>query len=81
MINKMTKSFFALEDNIVDKKLMAYLNSMQFAKRKKSNILSKELLVHYSKHFTEGNLDKATRMLDSHHNTIRKKDGKFDNDS
>eukprot|EP00347_Sterkiella_histriomuscorum_P002512 403367865 len=74
MINKMMKSFFVLEDNIVDKKLMAFLNSMQFARRRQSNILSKEIMISFSKHFTDDNMDKAQKALESHHSSIRKKD-------
>lgn len=71
----MMKSYFVLEDNIIDKKLVAFLNSMQFARRKQSNILSKHLMTIYAKHFTENNMEKAEKVLDSHHNSMRKKDG------
>lgn len=41
MISKMMKTYFVLEDNIVDKKLIEFLNTLKFARRRESNFLSK----------------------------------------
>jgi hypothetical protein len=53
------KVFFALKDNVLDKKLGQFLNNMEFTKRKRGHALMEKFVNFYADNFTNGNKNKA----------------------
>lgn len=68
------RAFFHLSDNVIDKKIKQLIENQNFATRKLTHDLIKELISDYAFHFTNGSLMKAHDMLESHTQHIRKKD-------
>jgi hypothetical protein len=55
------KTFFALKDNVLDKKLSIVVNSQTFANRKQIAQKTLELVSFYAENFTKRNLEDAEK--------------------
>ena len=51
-----------LEDNILDKKLMAYINEKSFTRKKNVNLEIKKIIKFFGKHFTKGKEAEAIKV-------------------
>jgi len=68
------KTFFAEKDNVLDKKVKASVDSMEFSSRTDVIELIKEVVEFFSEHFTDGDNKKAHNVLERHHDSVRRKD-------
>jgi len=53
------KSYFLLKDNVLDKKILNYVDSLQFSKRKTGHELMDKFVKFYAKNFTNNDKEKA----------------------
>lgn len=57
------KSHFNIEDNIIDKKLIKYLDEKTFSSKKNVKNIIDEIVDSFAHRFAQGNKDKAIKML------------------
>ena len=68
------KNFFYVKDNILDKKMKVLIKSYAFANRACIADRLDEIQKFYALYFTKNDINKAKRQLESHENTMRRKD-------
>jgi hypothetical protein len=73
-IKKFSKSYFHIEDNILDKKLSAYVDSKAFSSNKNVKIIISEIVEVYAQNFTENDQVKAKEALMKDNVEMRRKD-------
>lgn len=73
-VKKFIKSYFALQDNVLDKKLMAYIDQKNFTRKKYANEIIKKIHKFFSLHFADGDEQKGIKLLEPQSHEIRKKD-------
>lgn len=71
---KFMKSYFLQNDNIIEKKLLAYIESQSFISKKLVNHQLKKIIKIYSLHFTHGDQKKALYALEKKELEMRRKD-------
>lgn len=68
------KAHFETQDNMVDKKLLAFVKSKGFASRKGVTDVIKDIVAFFAQEFTKGSQKEASNVLNSHGTPIRKTD-------
>jgi hypothetical protein len=68
------KTYFELEDNIIDKKLQKYIDDMTFSSKKNVKEVIKRIISCYAQNFCNGNEDKAKTLLMKENAEMRRKD-------
>lgn len=68
------KSYFHIEDNILDKKLLAYINEKAFTSKKNVKIVIQEIIEVFAENFTNNDSEKAKQVLMTVNVEMRKKD-------
>ena len=58
-MKKFMKSYFMIDDNIIDKKLIRYIDDKTFTSKKNVKHVMKQIVESFAINFTEGNQDKA----------------------
>jgi hypothetical protein len=74
IIKKFMKVHFELSDNVIDKKLRAYIESKNFSHRSELQHTIEDLKYFFAQNFTNGSESKARDILDAHNRQIRKND-------
>lgn len=74
ILKKFMKNFFELPDNVIDKKLLAFIESKSFSHRSDLQHTIDDLRYFFAYNFTNGSDSKARNILEAHHRQIRKKD-------
>eukprot|EP00347_Sterkiella_histriomuscorum_P004047 403361947 len=73
-LQKFVKTFFQFPDNIIDKKLLAYLENKSFVNQKDVNKQLKKIIRLYQTCFTDGSKKKAMYSLEKKEVEMRRKD-------
>jgi len=60
------KDYFENKDNVIDKKIMSYIDSMCFSHRDKIKYMIRDLRTFFAEHYTNGSLVKAKAVLEAH---------------
>jgi hypothetical protein len=68
------KTYFELEDNIIDKKLQKYIDDMTFSSKKNVKEVIKRIILCYAQNFCNGNEEKAKTLLMKENAEMRRKD-------
>jgi hypothetical protein len=68
------KTYFELEDNIIDKKLQKYIDDMTFSSKKNVKEVINRIIECYAKNFCNGNQEKARTLLMKENVEMRRKD-------
>jgi len=68
------KSFFIIKDHLLDKKILAYLDSKEFSRKKHVNKYMKKIIVFYAENFENNNMNKARVALEKKDVEMRRKD-------
>ena len=68
------KTYFELEDNIIDKKLQKYIDDMTFSSKKNVKEVIKRIISCYAQNFCNGNEEKAKTLLMNENAEMRRKD-------
>ena len=68
------KTFFIIKDNLLDKKILAYLDSKEFSRKKHVNRYMKKIIVFYAENFENNNMNKARFALEKKDVEMRRKD-------
>ena len=57
------KTFFVIEDNVIDKKIKKYIDDQTFTSKKNVKIVIEQIIECYAENFTHGNIEQARRVL------------------
>lgn len=68
------KSHFHIVDNVIDKKLQAYIDSKAFTSTKNVKVVIQEIIEAFAKNFTDNNVKKAGAFLSDVNVEMRRKD-------
>ena len=68
------KTYFEIEDNIIDKKLQKYIDDQTFSSKKNVKEVIKRIITCYAQNFCEGNEEKARSILMKENLEMRRKD-------
>lgn len=74
IINKFAKNYFEIKDNTLELRVKQFILSQPFRESKELAMLSRDLIIFYSKAFTRDDVDLARKILNNKNTTIRKKD-------
>ncbi len=68
------KSYFALEDNVIDKQIQKYIDDQTFTSKKNAKNIIEQIIECYAENFTGGNKEKAQKIFSNENVQIRQKD-------
>lgn len=68
------KNFFELPDNVIDKKLLAFIESKSFSHRSELQHSIEDLRFFFAYNFTNSSDSKARDILEAHNRQVRKSD-------
>mmetsp|Transcript_13148 Transcript_13148/g.22248 ORF Transcript_13148/g.22248 Transcript_13148/m.22248 type:complete len:198 (-) Transcript_13148:1183-1776(-) len=74
ILKKFCKEYLVLKDNVLDKKLMAYVDSKSFAHRMRIAHVIRDLRLFFALHFTDNSVRQAKAILESHNTQMRRSD-------
>jgi hypothetical protein len=63
-LQKFTKDFFEINDNVLEKKLLVNLKTKTFVSRTQLSHINEDLNIFFAQHFADGSRTLAKRMLD-----------------
>ena len=73
-MKKFMKTYFIIEDNIIEKKLQKYIDDMSFSSKKNVKNIIQKMIECYAENFCDGNRDKARTLLLEVDIEMRRKD-------
>ncbi|CDW91778.1 xenotropic and polytropic retrovirus receptor 1 [Stylonychia lemnae] len=73
-IDKFMKSYFLIKDNIIDKKLLAYLDSKEFSRKKDVNRQQKKIIRFFANLFENGSERRARYAMEKKDVEMRRQD-------
>ena len=68
------KTYFEIEDNIIDKKIQKYIDDRTFTSKKNVKNVIQKIIECYAENFCGGNQNKARSLLLAENLEMRKKD-------
>ena len=74
IIKKFIKEHFEINDNMIDKGLLKYIESKDMLKRKKLTYLLEDLKTFYARFFTNGDVKRAEKHLSQFNSNMRRQD-------
>ena len=77
MIGKFVQTYFAIEDNVIDKKLLKVVNEKAFTSKKNVTVIINEILESVAERFCGGDKDKAKKLLAQRHFAISTKSASY----
>jgi hypothetical protein len=71
MIGKFVQAYFALDDNVIDKKLLKFVNEKTFTSKKNVKVIINEIVQSYAERFCNGDEKNARGYLSKTHALFR----------
>lgn len=64
-LQKFSKTYFHIDDNVIEKKLLAMIKEKPFIDRGQLSYIIEDLRFFFAQSFTNGNMKKARKVMDN----------------